>query len=113
MIYVAAPYSSPLVGVQDQRLDRTFEFVLHLVKHGVTAFSPVVYFRPTALALNLLEDAATWHKHNMAFLRRADAVFVLRLTGWEQSKGVQIELKLARALHIPVEHFSETFDPVS
>lgn len=112
MIYVAAPYSSPLVGVQEQRLDRTIEFVLHLTRQGVTAFSPVVYFYPVARALNLPEDATTWHNHNMQFLRRADAVFVLRLTGWDQSKGVQVEMKLAKALGVQIAHFAPDFSPV-
>lgn len=112
MIYVAAPYSSPLVGVQEQRLDKTIEFVLHLTLRGMTAFSPVVYFHPAARSLNLPEDATTWHNHNMQFLRRADAVFVLRLTGWDQSKGVQVEMKLAKALGIQIVHFAPDFSPV-
>lgn len=112
MIYVAAPYSSPLVGIQEQRLERTIEFVLHLTSRGVTAFSPVTYFYPLARALNLPEDATTWHNHNMQFLRRAEAMFVLRLTGWDQSKGVQVEMKLAKALNIEIAHFAPDFSPV-
>lgn len=112
MIYVAAPYSSPLIGIQEQRLNKTIEFVLHLTVRGLTAFSPVVYFLPAARALNLPEDATTWHNHNMQFLRRAEAMFVLHLTGWDQSKGVQIEMKLAKALGIEIAHFAADFSPV-
>lgn len=112
MIYIAAPYSSGLPTVVESRLVETTKFVMTLLSQGVPAFSPVLYFHPLAMAMGLPTDAGHWHNHNMQFLRKADAMFVLRLTGWDQSKGVQIETKIAKALGMQVVHFGPDFQPV-
>lgn len=112
IVYVAAPYSSPLVGVTQQRLEKTWAFTMRLISEGHTAFSPVCYFDPMATAMKLPTTADYWHQHNMQFLRISQAIFVLRLTGWDQSKGVMLETKLAKALCIPRLDFNEQFEQV-
>lgn len=114
MIYVASPYSSPILQVPEQRFRATAQFVLHLLQEGAgPVFSPIVYFHPLATQAALPTDAGYWHNTNMQFLRRAEVVFLLRLTGWEQSKGVAIELNVAKMLGIPVRHFSPDFRELS
>lgn len=83
-----------------------------LLQKGLPLFSPIAYVHPFATAYNLPGDADTWLAFNMPFLRRADAVFCLQLDGWQDSKGVKIELNLAKALFIPVLHYDKDFNPV-
>jgi hypothetical protein len=115
MIYVASPYSTPLAepqatAVRNQRYRLAVKFVGFLVQQGLPAFSPIAYFHPYAEGLKLATDAAYWHEINMSFLRRAEVVFVLRLPGWDQSKGVQMETKLAKAACIPIVHWADKGD---
>lgn len=109
MIYVASPFTSPLLTVQEERLMAIRQFTALCIAEGFPAFSPIVYFYPIAKGLQLPEDANYWHDINMAFLRKSEAIFVLRLTGWDQSRGVQVELKIAKALAIPVVHYGPDF----
>lgn len=61
---------------------------------------------------NLPQDAAHWQKFNMEFLRHCEAMFLLRLTGWDQSKGVQIETRVAKMLGLPIVHFNDKFEEI-
>jgi hypothetical protein len=108
MIYLASPYSSPLPELVQDRYQRAVAFTMSMIAQGVPCFSPIAYCHPFALAAKMPTDAQFWLQFNMQFLRKAEAVFVLRLPGWDQSKGVQIELKMAKALHIPIIHFDQS-----
>jgi len=113
MIYIASPYSSPgLPTVQEQRYQAAVKFAGLLISQGLPAFSPIAYFHPFSQAYKLPGDAQFWHNTNMRFLRGADAIFLLRLPGWEQSKGVTIELNIAKALGIPRSDFGPDFNPI-
>ena len=45
-----------------------------------------------------------WHKYDEWFISRCDKVVVVKMWGWEQSKGVQAEIEIAHKLGIPVEY---------
>lgn len=113
MIYIAAPYSSPIEGLQEQRFQKTRDFVKHLMSTGYMVYSPVVYTHRLAGELNLPGDADYWHQFNVEFLKNALQIFLLRLPGWDQSKGVRMELNIAKILGIPVIHFDTEFNLVA
>lgn len=117
MIYLASPYSSKLVGAaklqqETLRYQEALKFTLYITAQGVPIFSPIAYYHPMAKALKAPTDEEFWHNLNMPFLRRAEAVFVLHLPGWDQSKGVQIESRLAKQLAIPIVHYNTEFQPI-
>jgi len=67
-----------------------------------------VVFSPVALSALLVGwgsrpwDDPWWYEWSMAFLGKADEVWVLMLDGWLESKGVQDEIAKARELGKPV-----------
>lgn len=105
MIYIASPYSHPIDAVRIQRYKQVREFTDRLIKLGFVAFSPIAYCHPIAERIGHATDAKTWFRFNMSMLRRAEAMYVLRLQGWEQSVGLQQELTMCRALDIVVVHY--------
>lgn len=109
MIYVAAPYSSRVSSVVEQRLGQTRTFTDILLAKGLCAFSPVCYLHGVAQRMNLETDAATWINFNMQMLRHAEACYLLCLHGWEQSDGVKVELNVCRMLDIPVTKFGPDY----
>lgn len=110
MIYVASPYSASEAGLALARFQAVTKFVLHLIKHGKDpVFSPITYFHPLTEFGALPTDAGFWQDINMQFLRRADELYVLRLPGWDVSKGVTLERRVASILGIPVTHFNPDF----
>jgi hypothetical protein len=112
MIFISSPFSSPLPAVQQARYERVMEFTSIMLGSGYQVFSPIVYCVPMAQRFNLPGDAAHWAKFNIEFLRQSEAMFLLQLPGWDQSKGVQMEMRLAKTLFIPVIHFNEDFEEV-
>lgn len=112
MIYLASPYSTPIASVLQERVAKTIQFTMLCIQQGLPVFSPITYFHPLAQAAGMQTDAETWHNTNMQFLRKSDVVFALRLVGWEQSKGMKVELNVAKMLGIPVQHYSATFEPL-
>lgn len=111
MIYLASPYSSPIPEGMQMRFEKTRLFTAYLLRQDIFAFSPIVYAHEMSKALNLGTDAKSWLRFNFNMLRRSEAMFVYMLPGWRDSKGVKIELKLARSLFMPITFFNEDFTP--
>lgn len=84
-----------------------------MMQRGLPVFSPIAYAHPYVVPFSLGTDAKHWHEFNMPFLRRADAVFVLQLAGWEDSAGMKVELSLARQLCIPIIQYDADFNPIA
>ena len=113
MIYIASPYSSPILEAQTQRFQKVRRFSIHLFNQGLIPFSPIVYAHEMAAAGGIKTDAASWLHFNSGILRLAEAVFVYTLPGWKESKGVQMEIKQARAVQIDIAFFDEEFNPIT
>lgn len=109
MIYLASPYSTPIPSVLLDRVAAATQFTAQCIQQGLPVWSPIVYYHPFAKALGLPGDAGFWHSMNMPFLRKAEVVFALRLMGWEQSKGMRVELNAAKLLGIQVVHYGPDF----
>lgn len=112
MIYVASPYTGNLpdpqmaAQLQATRFKQALQFTFGLTKNGYVAFSPIVYYHQMAVIGGLPVDADYWWGMNSNYLRFSEAMFVLHIPGWDQSKGVQLELKSAKAMNIPIVHFT-------
>lgn len=112
MLYIASPYSSPIVGAQDLRFQKVRRFTIHLFNKGLVPFSPIVYSHELAAVGGLNTSAAAWHAFNTNMLRISEAVFVYTLPGWKESKGVQMEIKQARVMNLNIVFFDEEFNPI-
>lgn len=102
MIYVASPYTHKDPLVEEHRYLMAETYVVAALKQRIVAFSPIYYCHRLALKFNLPGDAMFWKSFNNTMMRRADAVHVLQLVGWRESKGVQYELMMAQEIGIPV-----------
>jgi hypothetical protein len=64
-------------------------------------FSPIVHSHPLT-AFGLPTDWAFWERCDRQYLQRCDELVVSTLDGWQESVGVQAEIKLAAELAKPV-----------
>jgi hypothetical protein len=103
MIFLSSPYSDPNPLVMAERYREARELTAAMLRQGAVVFSPIVYLHELAKDYQLPKDAKYWSNFNVSMLRRADVFAILMLDGWEQSKGVQMELSLAKHLNIPVQ----------
>jgi hypothetical protein len=114
MIYVASPFSHEDPLIQKTRFLLAESFVIYMIKQeNLIVFSPIVYGYRMTQENNLPGDADFWSTFNLNLLRRCNTLFNLQLKGWQESKGVQLELNVAKILRIPVVHFNADFTEIN
>jgi len=103
MIYLASPYSNPDHTVREARYCATRDYVFQLAfAEKRFIFSPIVYAHRAALELDMPTNAAAWSLMNEQAQREATELWILPLEGWEESIGVQAEMKFAQSIGQPV-----------
>jgi len=98
MIYVASPYSHPAPAVREDRYRAVQEYTAILLRARSWCYSPIVHCHHLAQTFQLPFTADYWQEYNEHMLERSDALHVLKLPGWEDSRGVQAEIRYWAAL---------------
>ena len=101
MIYLASPYSHPDPLIVRTRYLLTAQCTANLILKGQFVWSPIVHSHAIAERHDLPTDAAWWAEWSKDFIRRCDGILVLKIPGWEESKGVIEECRIARELNLP------------
>ena len=107
MIYLASPYSHPDHAVREARFQAACRAAAFLIRQGKTVFSPVAHSHPIC-CFGLPGDWGFWQRHDLEHLATCNEVVVLKLDGWQQSRGIQAEVARARALGKPVSFIEPT-----
>jgi hypothetical protein len=102
MIYLASPYSHPDPVIKKTRFLLVEQCTAALINQGLYVWSPIVHCYEMAKKFSMPDDAEFWKGYNTDFIRRADSMFVLGIDGWFESKGVMMEIKLAKEALLPV-----------
>lgn len=109
-IYVASPYNHPDAAIRELRCQAVQQYVAMQLRHnsdGITWYSPIAHSHSIAVRFLHRDEEQTakfWRPHNYAMLRRASALEVLMLPGWEESVGVTDEIRHAALLGISIRH---------
>lgn len=107
-IYLASPYWDPSELVRLQRVAAVRRRTGELLSTGHVVYSPIchnhglVQFLPPALA----HDHEFWMSIDLPILSQSDALWVLCLDGWTESRGIRREMAHAKDLNIPVTFLS-------
>lgn len=103
-IYLASPYTHPEWTVRAQRLADVAAVTERYLRAGYPVFSPIVYGDPFEWVIGT--EFEHWQKLNDTMVASCAEVWVLQLPGWEESKGIAHEVKLARSLRKPVKYLT-------
>ncbi len=106
MIYLASPYSHPDAAVRQQRFEAACRVAAELIRRGHVVFSPIAHSHSIAQH-GLPMDWGFWEAQDRRLLAACDELWVLKLDGWQHSRGVQAEIAIVRALGKPVRFVSE------
>ena len=104
LVYLASTYSHSDPAVVQKRFEQVSKKASDLMKEGVMVFSPIAHCHPMAMYGSLPGNWEFWEKFDRAYLSCCHKVIVLKLEGWEQSKGVQAEIKIALEMGLPIEY---------
>lgn len=102
--YLASPYSHSDLEVMESRRVAACLKAGELIANGVAVISPIAHNVAVIREINGKTGWDRWQAQDLAMLSVCQKVLVLRLLGWETSKGVAAEIKAATELGIPVEY---------
>lgn len=112
MIYLASPYSHEDKLIMKTRYLLALECCAVLFSKDISVFSPIVHCHEIAERYNLRTDAIFWAKYNMDMLRRSDGLYVLSIEGWERSRGVAYEMRMAGEMRLPIAFINQAAQTV-
>ena len=100
LIYLASPFAHPSAEVREARLEAVRYVCGKMIDEGRIVLSPLVY--AGELAQRGFHAPQGWYAWDLQFLARADELLVLQLPGWQESKGVLVEIAAAQARNLPI-----------
>lgn len=104
--YMATPYSKYPDGL-DQAFELAARAAGELILRGVKVFSPISHTHPIAEFCELDPlDHELWLSADHPFMSHAYGLIVITLTGWDESKGVLLEIEAFRKAGKPVVEVS-------
>lgn len=112
MIYLASPYTHDDSEVREARYRAVSRVTVDLIKQGKFVYSPIAHSHPLLQFSNLPLEYDYWQKLCEDAIACCDYLIVLKLPGWETSKGVQAEIKFATEMNMLIEYM-EYHDGIS
>lgn len=103
MIYLACPYRHADPRVQRKRCAATHYVAAQLTLEGRHVFSPLTH---NELLIDIIEDTVPgehWMQFDLAILAICKHLYVLKMEGWELSKGVMREIAFAKEKGISIQ----------
>lgn len=104
MIYLASPYSHLDPAIMEQRFHTVCAIAAAMMAGGAHVFSPIAHTHPIAVKGMLPRGWEFWDAFDRHFIAHCEKVIVVKMEGWESSKGVAAEIKIAAELGKPVEY---------
>jgi hypothetical protein len=106
IVYLATPYTHNNPEIKEKRFQIVNEVAGYLINKGEIVFSPISQNHPIAKCCNLPGDCEYWLEFDKTFLEICCKLYVLTIEGWEESKGVQAEIKIAEENGIEIEYIN-------
>jgi len=104
MIYLANPYSHPHPEVRRLRFEAASKAAAFYMSRGFIIFSPIAMTHPMSLYGKLTGQWEFWRRFDCAFLDHCVAMWVLKLTGWDESVGIKGEIEFCHKINLPVKY---------
>jgi len=110
LIYLASPFTHENTNVEHHRFIQAEVITALILKNNFNVFSPIVHCYEIAKKFTLPSHFEFWAKYDEAMLKRCTHVVILDIEGWEISKGVANEKRLAEKYNIPILRWSQIVD---
>lgn len=104
MIYVAAPYNHLDSSVVQLRIEQLYEYLGILMMDGNHATSPLFMHEIVTRFKDIPTSYTYWETYCLHTLNLCDEMYVLKLPGWESSKGVRAEIDFCERNLIPITY---------
>jgi len=99
MYYLASVYSlNADADLRQQRYEYALKRATEYTLKGIPVFSPIIHSHPMSVVYDMPCEFAFWEKLDYNYLDNCDALWVLKMDGWEQSRGVQAEIAYCKSI---------------
>lgn len=102
--YLSSPYNHQDSEVKEERFQKVSYMANKLMGQGIHVFSPISHNVPISRHGDL--EWAEWMAFDLAMLAKCNRMFVLKLEGWDKSKGIAQEIAYALTNNIPIEYLA-------
>lgn len=112
IVYLACPYIHEDKKVMEDRVLNVTCCAAHFMDKGEKIYSPITHNNAINKHMKqVVGDHKYWLNQCYHHIITAEAIYVLGLEGWKESKGVRWEVETAKAFGIPVFLIdSDTYD---
>lgn len=107
LIYLACPYSHPERAIRIYRFNAANRAAAYLMGQGEIVFSPISHTHPIAESGSLPLGWEYWERFDRTFLEMSKRFIVLKIEGWQESKGVRAEIEIVTNLGMETEYMDE------
>ncbi len=104
MIYLASPYTKHTKDTRHLYFEMLCDITAQMFNMGKYVFTPIVYAHPVASRHNLPPEWDYWKEYDEKFISICSDLWVIMFPGWEDSTGVQAEVKIAQELGLPIRY---------
>lgn len=103
MKYLAAPYGHPDKKVTQARMEAVYAMAAKLMIEGEHVTTPL-FMHEVVTRHSLPGDFQFWREYCHDMLKCCDEMIILCLNGWEESEGVNDEIKFCIIHNIPCRY---------
>ncbi len=107
IVYLCVPYSSADEHVREYRAIQADKAAARIINMGHIVFSPISHSHRVAHHMDNHNDGELWIEQDIPFLEMADEVAILKIDGWDKSKGIAKETLIAKRLNKPVWYMEQ------
>ena len=93
--YLASPYTNPDPEIVEQNFQEVLVYSWLLHQKGIYHFCPIASCHQIAKTYGMPTDYLFWEGYNFSFIRNAKGIIIANIPGWERSKGVSHERRIA------------------
>lgn len=102
LTFLSCPYTHQDQNIKKVRHHIANTVACELTKQGVLVFSPLTHNIPID-QIGFKGTCDSWKDFNHTILSKCNRLIVLKLPGWDESKGVAADIAKAKSLNLPIE----------
>lgn len=110
LIYLASPYSHSNDDIREMNYKIVSNIAANMVSEGKVVLSPISYGHNLLNFCNMPSDWEFWYNFCVTFLLKCDELIVVKMPGWDISKGVLEEIEIAKNHNIKISFIEPKYN---
>ena len=94
--YLAVPYSHPNKLMMNIRFETVTAILANLTRKGMVCFSPITHSHKVSVDYGVDGAWEFWENIDFKFLDACQSIIVVKMEGWDKSRGVLAEIEYAK-----------------